>query len=85
MLLNNLSTLIETTSLSKEWLIETNAIPIKVALWVIKGNLNVCGIYWKGNSYGCWDDENAVSMTDIILDISHIYRDQKIDKIINKK
>ncbi len=84
MSLDDLTVLINTTTLNKEWLIKTNARPTKVALWTYGNRLSVCGIYWKGDSYGTWDDENAVSMTNIILDISHVYREQKIDKIIKR-
>lgn len=65
--MDNLNDLIKTTSLNKEWLEKTNSKPTKVALWIIKGKLSVCGIYWEGDEGGCWDDENAVSMTNIIL------------------
>lgn len=67
--LDDLSTLIETTSLSKEWIVKTEAKPTKIALFCIKGELQVIGIFWQGNEFGTWDDENAVSMTELIIDL----------------
>ena len=67
--LTDLNTLIETTSLSKEWIKKTKAKPTKVALWCIRGKLSIVGIFWKGTEFGVWDDENGVSMTDIIIDL----------------
>lgn len=67
--LDNLSTLIDSTTLSKKWIVETKARPTKIALYCIKGKLTVVAIYWKGNDGGVWDDENAVSMTNIILEL----------------
>ena len=83
MYLDDLHTLIETTTLNKDQLEKTNAKPTKVALWIWKGNLSVCAIYWKGEKGGTWDDENAVSMTNIILDLEPYYRDEKIINILN--
>lgn len=65
--LDDLNDLINTTTLNKDWIKKTNAKPVKVALWITKSGLNVCGTYWEGDEGGCWDDENAVSMTNIIL------------------
>lgn len=69
MKLDNLDLLKETTTLSKEWINNTNAKPKKVALWVCKNGLSVAGIYWENSTQGVWDDENAVSMTNLILDL----------------
>lgn len=66
---DDLTSLIETTSLNKDWIVKTNAKPTQVALWIIKGELRVCGIYWENDKIGAWDDENAISMTNIILDL----------------
>ena len=49
MYLDDLHTLIETTTLNKDWLKRTNAKPTQVALCIWKGKLSICGIYWKGN------------------------------------
>lgn len=68
-MLDNLSNLIDSTSLSRDWIKYTEAKPTKVALWIIHKQLKVCAIYWEGNEGGVWDDENAVSMTNIILDL----------------
>ena len=68
--LDDLTTLIETTTLSKDWIKETNAKPTKIALYCIRGKLTVMGIFWQGDDGGTWDDENAVSMTNIILNIN---------------
>lgn len=84
MRLDDLNTLIETTTLNKDWIKNTNAKPTKVALWIWKGKLSVCGIYWKGNSHGTWDDENAVSMTNLIVDLEPYYRDEKIKSILDE-
>lgn len=87
--LDDLSKLISTTSLNKEHLIKTGAKPTKVALWVSKGSLQVCGVYWEGydgkRNYGVWDDENSVSMTDIILDLPRVQSGTKYAKKSNEK
>lgn len=67
--LDDLTTLLETTSLSKEWIKETNAKPTQIALFCIKGKMEVIAIYWEGNKGGAWDDENAVSMTNLICNL----------------
>lgn len=84
MRLDDLSSLIDTTTLSKKWIINTNAKPTQAALWVVKGKLSVCAIYWKGNAGGTWDDEGAVSMTDIIIDLLPYYRDKKLKTILDE-
>jgi len=66
---DDLTELIETTTLSKDWIIKTKAKPTKVALWIIRGQLTVVGVFWQGTEFGAWDDENGVSMTDIIVDL----------------
>ena len=66
---SDLSSLISTTRLSQEWLKNTNAKPTKVALWTIKGKLQVCTVYWEGKDGGVWEDENALSVCTIILDL----------------
>jgi len=70
--LDDLRRLKETTSLSKKWIENTKAVPKQVALWIINNELRVCAVYWQGNSYGVWDDENAVSMTNLIFDLPKI-------------
>ena len=67
--LDDLNTLIETTTLSKDWIEKTEAKPTKIALFCIKGKLQVIGIFWQGKEFGVWDDENAVSMTELIIDL----------------
>lgn len=67
--LDDLTTLIETTTLSKDWIKKTNAIPTKIALWCLRGELSVVAIFWEGTDFGAWDDENAVSATNIIIDL----------------
>ena len=69
MSLDNLENLIESTTISKEWIKNTNAKPTKVALWVTKKDLRVCAIYWSNGKEGIWDDENAMSMTRLIVDL----------------
>ena len=58
--------------ISKEWINKTKAIPTKVALWIIKGNLQVCSIYWEGTDGGVWTYENNISVTNLILNIPPI-------------
>lgn len=68
--------LIETTTLSKDWLKETNAIPTEVAICCSKGRLIVTAIYWQGTVggwddenalVGCWDDENALAIPNTVI------------------
>lgn len=66
---NDLTTLKSTSHLSQEWLEETNAKPTKVALWIIKKRLQVCTVYWEGSDGGVWEDENALSVCEIIFDL----------------
>lgn len=55
--------------INQEWVDKTNAKPTKVALWVVKGKLEVCTLYWEGDDGGVWADENAFSVCGIILDL----------------
>jgi len=72
MKLDDLSSLIETTTLNKKWIKRQNAKPIKAALICNRGRLMVSSICWKGDDeWEVWDDENILSMTDLIVDLTN--------------
>jgi len=60
--MNKIENLKETTTLNKDWINSTNAVPTEIAIIEIKGQLKVAAIYWEGDDGGAWDDENIVSV-----------------------
>jgi hypothetical protein len=77
--------LIESTTLNKEWLIKTNAVPIEIAIYCSKDKLLVTAIYWEGNDGGVWDDENALAIpSTIICKISISPEPEMSSKLSNK-
>ncbi len=69
--MTNLFERIVPKGISVDWVKKTSAKPTKLALGIIKGQFKILSVYWEGDEYGVWDDENIVSIADLILDLPH--------------